>query len=209
MKNKKILILTSVITALPILIGIFFWNSLPDQIATHFGADGEPNGWSSKWFAVFGLPLFIVAVNALCVYACERDPRRAGYPPKMMRIIYWICPVVSWICAIAVYGYALGFNQDGLAQYVMVFVGLLFILIGNYLPKVKQNYYLGFKLPWTYADEDNWNKTHRLGGRVWVIGGLLIILNYFLRIPNLELVLMIAMVLIPVVYSWAYSRRKR
>lgn len=207
-KDKKTLIITSVIILLPVLIGIFFWKELPQEIATHFGSDGEPNGWSSKWFAVFGLPLFLLAVNALCVLACESDPKRAGYPEKMMKIIYWICPVVSWICAIAIYGYALGFNQDGLAKYALVFVGLLFVLIGNYLPKVKQNYYLGIKLPWTFADEENWNKTHRLGGRVWVTGGLLIMLNFFFRIRGLEFALILAMALIPTIYSWAYSRRK-
>lgn len=126
----------------------------------------------------------------------------------MMRIVYWICPVVSWICAVAVYGYALGFPQDGFAKYTLVFVGLVFVLIGNYLPKVKQNYYLGIKLPWTLADEENWNKTHRLGGRVWVTGGLLIMLNFFFRIRGLEFALILAMVLIPIIYSWAYSRRK-
>lgn len=177
-------------------------------MATHFDSHGEANGWSSKWFAVFGLPLFLFIVNILCTMACENDPRRSGYPEKMMRIVYWICPVVSWICAVAVYGYALGFPQDGFAKYTLVFVGLVFVLIGNYLPKVKQNYYLGIKLPWTLADEENWNKTHRLGGRVWVTGGLLIMLNFFFRIRGLEFALILAMVLIPIIYSWAYSRRK-
>ena len=84
----------------------------------------------------------------------------------------------------------------------------MFLVIGNYLPKVKQNWYLGIKLPWTYADEENWNKTHRLAGKLWFVGGLLFILNFFLQIRGIELWLMIVLVLIPVIYSYLYSRKK-
>lgn len=177
-------------------------------MAIHFDSAGEANGWSSKWFAVFGLPLFLFIVNILCTVGCAHDPRRAGYPEKMMRIIYWICPVASWICAVGIYSYALGFSQEGFAKYVPVFVGLLLVVIGNYLPKVKQNYYLGIKLPWTYADEENWNKTHRLGGRVWVVGGILMMLNFFMRIRGLEIGIILVLILIPTIYSWAYSIQK-
>lgn len=206
---KKTLLITSIITALPILIGVFFWNQLPDKMATHFGNDGTPNGWSSKWFSVFGLPIFLVVINAVCTLATENDPRRAKYPEKMMKIVYWICPVVSWICALSIYGYSFGFELTNMGQYMSLFLGGVFVILGNYLPKVKQNYYLGIKLPWTYADEDNWNKTHRLGGKVWVIGGLLFILNFFLKIHGIEIWLILAMVLIPTVYSWLYSKRNK
>lgn len=208
LKEKKTLILTSIIILLPVLVGILLWKRLPQEMAIHFDSAGEANGWSSKWFAVFGLPLFLFIVNILCTVGCAHDPRRAGYPEKMMKIIYWICPVASWICAVGIYGYALGFSQEGFAKYVPVFVGLLLVIIGNYLPKVKQNYYLGIKLPWTYTDEENWNKTHRLGGRVWVVGGVLMMLNFFMRIRGLEIAILLALILIPTIYSWAYSIQK-
>lgn len=180
-KNKSMLILTGILTLLPMLAGIFFWKRLPEEMVTHFDSYGTANGRSSKWLAVFGLPLFLFAVNFICTPACENDPKRAGYPKQMMKILYWICPVVSWICAVSIYGYALGVNTDGFVGYAPLFLGFLFIIIGNYLPKVKQNYHLGIKLPWTYADEDNWNKTHRPGGKVWVAAGLLMMTNYFLK----------------------------
>lgn len=207
-KNRKKLILTSIVTLLPMVAGLFLWNRLPEQVATHFGVNGEPNGWSSKGFAVFGLPLFIFAVHLLCTLATEKDPRSVGYPKAMKLLTLWICPVVSWICAAVTYGYALGWNTDGMGSVILLFLGFLLLIIGNYLPKIKQNYYLGIKLPWTYADEENWNKTHRLGGKVWVIGGLLILANYFLKVKGLEIVVLVAVILIPTIYSWAYSIRK-
>ena len=205
---KKTLIITSIITALPILIGVILWNQLPDRMATHFDSAGDPNGWSSKWFSVFGLPLFLVFINVICTLGTESDPRRSRYPEKMMKIVYWICPVVSWLCAASIYANALGFELTNLGQFMSVFIGIVFIVLGNYLPKVKQNYYLGIKLPWTYADEDNWNKTHRMAGKVWVMGGILFVLNFFLKIQGIEIWLILALVLIPTVYSFLYSRRK-
>ena len=206
---KRTMIITSIITALPILIGVCLWNRLPDVIATHFGRDGEANGWSSKWFAVFGIPLILVLINVICIVGTETDPRRHKYPEKMMKIVYGICPVVSWIAMGTVYAKALGFEMSNMVWWVSLFLGVVFIFIGNYMPKVKQNWYLGIKLPWTYADEDNWNKTHRLGGRVWVIGGILLVLNAFFKIKYLEIIIFIAMIMIPTIFSFLYDIKKR
>ena len=93
--------------------------------------------------------------------------------------------------------------------FVYLFLGLVFIIVGNYMPKVKQNYFLGIKLPWTYASEENWNKTHRMAGKLWVAGGILFLANFFFRIQWMEVIIMFAMILIPVVYSYLYSRKEQ
>ena len=74
-QNKKLLLLTSVITLLPVFIGLFLWNQLPDSVATHFGLNNQPDGYSSKAFAVFGLPLILLAVHLVCVVATNIDPK--------------------------------------------------------------------------------------------------------------------------------------
>lgn len=207
-ENKKRLIMTSVVILIPMLIGVIFWNRLPEKMVTHFDTYGEPNGWSSKPFAVFGLPLFLFVINIICAVTTETDPRRSSYPQKMMKLIYWIPAVVSWVCAFSIYGYSLGLKMADLGKYTTIFMGVVFFVIGNYLPKVKQNYFLGIKLPWTYADEDNWNKTHRLAGYVWVTGGILMIANFFLGIRGAEFWLLIVMVAVPIVYSWIFYMKK-
>ena len=205
---KKTLTLTTIITLLPILVGLIYWNQLPDKMATHFDMEGTPNGWSSKWFAVIGIPIFLALVNVLCTILTETDPRRHKYPEKMMKLVYWICPVISWVCAGTVISYGLGMEFFNMPQFASFFVGILFVVIGNYLPKVKQNYYMGIKLPWTYSDEENWNRTHRMAGKLWVAGGIVILLNVFLGISGLEILVLILMVVIPTVYSFLYSRKK-
>ena len=205
---KKTLTLTTIITLLPILVGLIYWNKLPEKMATHFDMEGTPNGWSSKWFAIIGIPIFLALVNVLCTILTETDPRRHKYPEKMMKLVYWICPVISWVCAGTVVSYGLGMEFFNTPRFASFFVGLLFVVIGNYLPKVKQNYYMGIKLPWTYSDEENWNRTHRMAGKLWVVGGIIILLNVFLGISGLEILILILMVVIPTVYSFLYSRKK-
>ena len=114
---KKTLTLTTLITLLPILVGAFYWNQLPDKMATHFDMTGTPNGWSSKWFAVIGIPVILAVVNVLCTILTETDPRRYKYPEKMMKLVYWICPVVSWICAGLTISYELGIEFAAMPKF--------------------------------------------------------------------------------------------
>ena len=198
---KKTLTLTTIITLLPILVGLIYWNQLPEKMAIHFDMEGTPNGWSSKWFAVIGLPAILAVVNALCTVLTETDPRRYKYPEKMMKL-------VSWICAGLTISYELGIEFVAMPKFGSLFIGIMFVVIGNYLPKVKQNYYMGIKLPWTYSDEENWNRTHRMAGKLWFAGGIVLLLNFFLGIRGLEIAVLIIMVVVPTVYSWAFSRKK-
>ena len=205
---KKTLILTTIITLLPILVGLFYWNQLPDKMATHFDLEGTPNGWSSKWFALIGIPAFLAVVNALCTILTETDPRRHKYPEQMMKLVYWICPVISWLCAGLTISYELGIEFVAMPKMASLLMGSMFVVIGNYLPKVKQNYYMGIRLPWTYSDEENWNRTHRMAGKLWVAGGIVLLLNFFLGITGVEIAVLVIMMVVPTVYSWAFSRKK-
>ena len=92
---------------------------------------------------------------------------------------------------------------------VPVFVGLLFLILGNYLPKIRQNRTVGIKLPWTLQSEENWNRTHRLSGFLWVLCGLVMIPLSLLRLWSGWLfgALLAVMVLIPTVYSYALHRK--
>ena len=209
-KYKKTIVITSIFILLPILIGVLLWNQLPNEVATHFGANGEPDGWSSKWFAVIGLPIFLLLIHFLCFAATLADPKKNRIGDKIYKLVLWICPAVSWFGAFSIYGYELkwGFNVDT-AAYLLL--GILFALVGNYLPKCRQNYTVGIKLPWTLHDEENWNSTHRLAGRVWMIGGILIIILAFVNVGGMipMIIVMGIMVLVPTIYSFAYYVRHK
>ena len=206
--NKKILLLTSVITLIPIIIGIFLWTQLPEMIPTHFGIDGTPDDWSSKGFTVFGLPFILLGVHLLCIGITSQDPKYENMSDKLFALVLWICPMVSLILVISCYGSALGYEMN-ITKYVMVVIGILFVFIGNYLPKCKQNYTMGIKLPWTLADEENWNKTHRLAGFIWVAGGVVLVISSFFNSTWIVGPMALVMVFVPSIYSFLYYKKHK
>ena len=93
--DKKTMILTSIVILIPLLIGMAFWNRLPDIMATHFGFDNEANGFSSKPFAVIGIPLILLGLHWLASMVTLRDPKVQNAGRRMQRLVLWIVPVVS------------------------------------------------------------------------------------------------------------------
>ncbi len=208
-QNKRTLILTSIVTILPILAGLYLWDRLPDVMAIHFGTTSEADGYSSKAFAVFGLPLILLGVEWLSAVVTSRDPRKQNISPKMFTFVLWISPIVSLVIMAALYSYNLGHRAD-FALIAGLLLGVLFIVIGNYLPKARQNYTIGIKLPWTLANEENWNRTHLLAGYLWMAGGIVLVILALTRItqPVWMLAVFAVLALVPCVYSfWLHAKR--
>lgn len=208
-KYLKTMIAASVVILIPMVVGLLLWNRLPDQITTHWGLNSTPDGWTGKGTVVFGMPALMLALQWIGVLLTSLDPKMKDTNGKPVKIILWLCPVLCLACCGVIYAIALGIdlNVDNVA---LLLVGLLFLVIGNYLPKCKQNWVLGIKLPWTLKSEANWNATHRVGGKVWMLGGLLLMLCVFAPKNLLGvaiLVIMPVLVLIPVVYSFVYYNR--
>ena len=206
--NLKKTILTSLITLLPLLAGLILWNRLPDTVATHFGPDGQADGWSSKAFAVFFIPLFLLAVHLICLAVTSADPKHRNIGSKALGLVFWIAPLVSVIIGILIYTIALGMEVN-VNLFMMLFVGLLFIVLGNYLPKCRQNYTVGIKIPWTLNDPENWNRTHRFAGRLWIAGGVIIMLNAFLDTIWIMIAVITVMAFVPILYSYLLYRRSQ
>lgn len=207
-ENRMKIIITSLITLAPILIGVLFWNRLPDQIATHFGQGNVPDGWSSKPMAVFGLPLILVALHLFCIFITLNDPKKKNIGRKILPIIFWMIPIISLLVNSATYGIALGLKID-IELIVSLLLGLLFIIFGNYMSKIRQNYTVGIRLPWTLSSEDNWDKTHRLAGKLWIVGGVLVLVNIFLKWTGFLIGILLVIVFVPMVYSYALYWKAR
>ena len=203
-KNLSTLIITSLIILLPIAAGLILWDSLPEQIATHWNAQGAADGYSSKAGAVFTLPLVILGVHWLSILVTAADPKRAS--GKALLMVFWICPVLSVLIGCVIFATALG-AQLPVEKIVPLFLGAMFLVLGNYLPKCEQNYTIGIKVPWALNDAENWNKTHRFAGFVWVIGGLLVIATSFLGSQILLFGILLVMSLAPVLYSYCYYKK--
>ena len=209
MKNRKVeIILAAVIALLPMIAGVILYDRLPEQIATHFGINGEANGWSSRAFTVFGLPAMMAGLALLGGFSLSTDPKRQNMNPVLRSIGIWTAPAVSILVSAFILANALGY-ESRIELIWPVLTGLLFIIIGNFLPKTKQSYTMGIRLPWTLASEENWNRTHRLAGFLWVAGGILMIILSLLHLwPGwLVIVLITLIALIPTIYSYILYRK--
>ena len=209
-ENKRKLLLSSAVILLPILFGLIFWNELPEQMTTHWGLDGEADGWSNRALAVFGLPVLILAVHWICIFFTARDPKNKGQNKKVFGMVIWITPIISLFACGLTYGVAFGkaFQPYMISNLLM---GAVFVVIGNYMPKCKQNYTIGIKIKWTLENEENWNMTHRFAGKVWVAGGLLLLVCALLPdvVAAWSMVgLLILLAAIPMVYSFRYHKKQ-
>ena len=200
------MIITSIIILAPIVAGLILWDKLPAEMATHFGENGEPNGWSSKEFAVFGMPLFLLAVHWFCAFFTGVDPKKENISNKMMTLVLWICPVVAIFGCGSTYMYALDNSINTTAMGILL-VGCMFLVVGNYMPKVKQSYTLGIKLPWTLNSEENWNRTHRFAGGIWMLAGVLVLVGGFAEQFWVVFVAILLAVAIPTVYSYILFKK--
>lgn len=208
--HKKKLILSSVLILLPILFGLLFWNDLPAAMTTHWGADGAADGFTGKAFAIFCLPLIQLAGHWFCLWFTLRDPKNGNQSAKALGMVFWIMPCVSLFTNGIIYVTALR-GPFTFFNFMPAMLGLMFVLIGNYLPKCRQNRTLGIKVPWTFHTEENWNRTHRFGGRVWVFGGLAMIFAVLLPLETGMIVTVVSLLVlsfIPILYSWLLYRRQ-
>lgn len=209
-KNLKSLLLSSLVTILPVFIGIYLWSQLPDVMARQFSLDNRANGFSSKYFVVFGFPAILVAGLWFSAIVTSKDPRKQNISSKVFRRNLYIIPIASLFCSALIYSYNLGIKLD-IAFFSMLFVGSVLIFIGNYLPKARQNYTIGIKLPWTLANEDNWNRTHRFAGFLYVIAGIIIVLTVSSGIMSTTWAFwfFIAVLFIPCIYSFILHAVKK
>ena len=204
--HKRTIILTTILCLLPIAAGLIFWDRLPDQLAIHFNAANEPDNWASKPVAVLGMPVFIAALHLLCLFITAQDPKKQNITGVMKTLMLWICPFISWLCAGMTIGYALE-SVRNIGAVVCVFLGILFMVIGNYLPKCLPSYTVGIKLPWTLHDEGNWRYTHRIGGFCFMAAGLVTLVSAFFGPVWLPLTALALAVIVPTVASFLYYKK--
>ncbi len=150
------------------------WNRLPERVATHWGLGGEVNGWSSRTTFVVLMPALLLLISGIMVIAPRIDPRRRNFP--MHEGAYWAVVntalAVFAVMEVMIVGYNIGWKID-LQMIVGVALGVLFVVIGNVLTRVRPNWIFGVRTPWTLSSDRAWRETHRVAGYLFVLTGLL------------------------------------
>ncbi len=208
MFTKKQIVLSTLLCLLPIVPGLLLYSRMPESVPVHFDFNGTPNGYASRAIAVFALPVIMAVLNVFALLMVSADPKRANIGKGMRLVFLWMIPAVSLLCAAQILPSAIG-QQLNLVRFIFIFVGLLFLIIGNYLPKTKQNYTAGLRLPWTLNSEENWNRTHRLAGRLYMLCGIAFIIMGLLGVMNYIVFfgVIIAASVVPGIYSYLLYKK--
>lgn len=209
--NLFIIILSSVVCLLPVILSIAVYNDLPPQVAIHWDIRGNADNYAPKALAAFGLPLFFMVINIIINIFFYRDVKRNNIPRALRTFVEWLIPATSLVIVPVMLLAAIGIKIP-IPMIAFVFVGIIFVVFGYYMPKSVQNNYFGIKLPWTLSSADNWNKTHQMAGYLWVSGGITLIVMSFLSIDNtvwltLSFTIIIILAVAPIIYSYLLYRR--
>lgn len=182
MINRQAAVLSGGLIVGMLIAGLWAIGELPAnaQIATHWGIDGRPNGWMSKWLGLLVTPAIAALVWGLIAIIPAIDPRGANLArsPAAYGVV-WVGPIaVTALAQAVIVASAMGI-QTNVSQLMSAALGVLLMVIGNVLGKIRSNYFVGIRTPWTLEDERVWDKTHRFGGRVFVACGLVILVAAF------------------------------
>ena len=186
------------------LIGIYSYGYFPDKIASHWGSNGQVNGYMSKFWGIFLVPIISIAMLLLFYFLPKLDPLKKNY--KKFKIHYDLFILILIIFMFYIYlltiiwNFGIKFNMN-LA--IIPAIGFLFIYIGIILGKLKRNWFIGIRTPWTISNDKVWDKTHKLGSKLFIISGIITLLGIFF--PSYMIWFMLVPILVSSIWLVIYS----
>lgn len=199
--------ISSLLILLPAVFGLVFENSFAGQGSAQNGLQGR----GGSVFALFGVPLSLLAAHWLCIFLTATDPKNKDQTAKAMNLVYWLAPAASLFSGSILFSSIFGHGLD-IGKLPLPLTGFLSVAVGNYLPKCRPNNTIGIKTPWAVSNDENWHMTHRISGYIWVACGFLMLICSFLPAessPLLLVILLTSMAVLPVLYSYLYHRKQQ
>jgi len=203
-----------VLIVLPYVYLAAIWDKLPVQVPTHFDIEGAADSWSNKSTFLFIIGGFGIGIYVLMLLIPFIDPKKKirQMGEKYYTLRFTLTFFFSLLAILLIYMS----KANGVDHHNMLFalIGALFAMLGNYFQAVRPNYFIGIRTPWTLENEQVWKKTHRLGGQLWMVGGVLIaILAFFINNPNTSSIIfgiiISLMIIVPVVFSYTEFKKVR
>lgn len=179
-RNTSIIVL--ILIVISIVAGVLLWNQLPDQMASHWNANDQVDGYMPKFWGVFMMPLIVLGMYVLFLVIPGIDPLKANI--AQFRGAFNLFIVLISVFMLYIHGltlaWSLGYQDFKMSAAMLPFMGVLFIFIGYMLRQAKRNFFIGIRTPWTLSSDTVWEKTHQLGSILFMVSGVLAIIGSFL-----------------------------
>lgn len=209
MNSNRSLLVTAAFMLIGIMAAVWLWPRLPALVPTHWNLHGQINDYKPRlWAALF--PIIGVAVIGFLTWLLPViSPNRFRIGPfatvyvGLMLVIQGFILVLGIVTLLVGAGYPLP-----VPKITMLVVGALFTVLGNYMGKLQRNFFIGIRTPWTIASEATWERTHRLGGKLFVLGGLMVLVGTLFGLPlPFSLTVLVVAGVYPALYSYVIYRR--
>lgn len=204
MKTKTTLLINLSFLFLAFIAAGLLWNSLPDIMASHWNVNDQVDGTMSKFWGVFILPLVLAGMMLLFFMIPQIDPLKANI--EEFRPTFNLFITLTNLFMVYVYALSLAWNlgaRFNMSEMIAPGIGLIFIGSGYLIMKAKRNYFIGIKTPWTLANDLVWDKTHALGGKLFILSGVAIVFSIF--IGRYAFLVTMVSVFGVVIFSFVYS----
>lgn len=191
---------------------LLVFNRLPARIPTHWAMDGHVDGWSSRAWGAFVIPVVMLGITGVMRLVPLIDPRRENYPKfsGMFEVLFISITAFMLGTHLVLLAAGLGYPV-AIERWLPIGLGALFIVIGNLLPRARPNWFVGIRTPWTLSSDRVWEKTHRMGGYVFVMLGVIVAvaggLSARLMVPGLAVLISFAALSV-IVYSYVEWRKE-
>lgn len=211
MNLKKELPLVTIVL-LPFIYLAYIWNQLPEKVPMHWNIKGEIDRYGEKMELIIIPILLPLLVYIIFLVVPKIDPKNKlnNMGNKLQTIKVLLTTFMAILALFIIYSAK---NQSfANPNYIILLIGVLYIILGNYFKTIKANYFIGIRTPWTLENETVWKKTHKLGGKLWFVGGIIIVLTSLIldKEPNVTVFLIITgiITIIPIVYSYIIFKNK-
>ncbi len=202
-----------VIVLLPFMYLAYIWNQLPEKVPMHWNIKGEIDGYGDKTELLIIPILLPLLCYILFLVIPKIDPKnklkKMGNKLQTIKVL-----LTTFMSILALFILYSAKNQSLTnPNYILLLIGVLYIILGNFFKTIKANYFIGIRTPWTLESETVWKETHKLGGKMWFVGGIIVVLSSLIldKQPNFTLFLVITGIIsiVPIVYSYLQFNKEK
>lgn len=212
MSTRNTLIVSLLLVVIAVVASGFVYARLPEQVASHWNVNDEVDGTMSRFWGAYLMPLISLGMLVLFLIVPSIDPLKANVEKFRAEFNLFIVLIIAFMLYLhgLTIAWNLGYQSFKMSLAMLPAMGFLFVFIGWMMTKAKRNYFIGIRTPWTLSSDLVWDKTHALGGRLFMLAGVVVLFSGFFGVGGI-LLMVIAILLsafVPIIYSYVLYQQE-